>query len=61
MAKDARMQKLIESRIKPVFDGFNNALKEASLAINDLSFELEQERRKKAEKVVSCALNKIKN
>ena len=59
MAKDARMQKLIESRIKPIFDNFNKATQEMSLSLNDLNFELDKERRQQAENIACESLKKV--
>jgi hypothetical protein len=61
MAYDARLQKLIEGRIKPAFDKFNIAVSNLSLSMNDLSFELDENRRDKARNTVSKALREIEN
>lgn len=61
MAKDARMQKLIESKIKPIFDNFNKAAQEMSLSLNDLNFKLDKKRRQQAENVVCESLKKAKS
>jgi hypothetical protein len=56
--KDAKLQRLIESKVKPVFDKFNDAAANMSLELSDLSFELNHDKKRQAKNIVDCAIVK---
>lgn len=49
--KDAKLQRLIESKIKPAFDRLNSAAVTMDLELSDLSFELNKDKKRQAKNI----------